>query len=254
MLRIGVCDDDKEFRQRLMQMIRIWSDHGGIPTELYPFGDELIAKNAAFRMDIILLDIVMPLLNGMDTARELRAQDTAVKIIFLTSSPEFALESYEVRAQDYLLKPITRKDIAALIERLNGILKPQALSLRRALEDCSHLFEAEPKNMVLKTSFGFQKLYFHDIEYAEAQNKRVVFYLRGDKVVETSEPLRSFEERLTVSSGFFKCHRSYLVYLPNVDHFNNNEIFTKSGRSIPIARGYGKAFQEAYFAHMFQEE
>lgn len=56
-------------------------------------------------MDIILLDIVMPLLNGMDTARELRAQDTAVKIIFLTSSPEFALESYEVRAQDYLLKP-----------------------------------------------------------------------------------------------------------------------------------------------------
>ena len=198
--------------------IRIWSDHSGIPTELYPFdnGDELIAKNAAFRMDIILLDIVMPLLNGMDTARELRAQDTAVKIIFLTSSPEFALESYEVRAQDY--------------------------------------FEAEPKNMVLKTSFGFQKLYFHDIEYAEAQNKRVVFYLRGDKVVETSEPLRSFEERLAVSSGFFKCHRSYLVYLPNVDHFNNNEIFTKSGRSIPIARGYGKAFQEAYFAHMFQEE
>ena len=202
MLRIGVCDDDKEFRQRLMQMIRIWSDHSGIPTELYPFdnGDELIAKNAAFRMDIILLDIVMPLLNGMDTARELRAQDTAVKIIFLTSSPEFALESYEVRAQDYLLKPIT-------YERLR-----------------------------------------------RAQNKRVVFYLRGDKVVETSEPLRSFEERLAVSSGFFKCHRSYLVYLPNVDHFNNNEIFTKSGRSIPIARGYGKAFQEAYFAHMFQEE
>ena len=238
MLRIGVCDDDQECRQRLMQMIRIWSDHSGIPTELYPFdnGDELISKNAAFRMDIILLDIVMPLLNGMDTARELRAQDTAVKIIFLTSSPEFALESYEVRAQDYLLKPIT-------YERL-----------RRALEDCSHLFEAEPKNMVLKTSFGFQKLYFHDIEYAEAQNKRVVFYLRGDKVVETSEPLRSFEERLAVSSGFFKCHRSYLVYLPNVDHFNNNEIFTKSGRSIPIARGYGKAFQEAYFAHMFQEE
>lgn len=170
MLRIGVCDDDKEFRQRLVQMIRIWSEHSGIPTELYPFdnGDELIAKNAAFRMDIILLDIVMPLLNGMDTARELRAQDTAVKIIFLTSSPEFALESYEVRAQDYLLKPIT-------YERL-----------RRALEDCSHLFEAEPKNMVLKTSFGFQKLYFHDIEYAEAQNKRVVFYLRRDKVVETS--------------------------------------------------------------------
>ena len=56
MLRIGVCDDDKEFLQRLVQMIRIWSDHSGIPTELYPFdnGDELISKNAAFRMDTSL--------------------------------------------------------------------------------------------------------------------------------------------------------------------------------------------------------
>ena len=119
MLRIGVCDDDKEFLQRLVQMIHIWSDHSGIPTELYPFdnGDELISKNAAFRMDIILLDIVMPLLNGMDTARELRAQDTAVKIIFLTSSPEFALESYEVRAQDYLLKPITWRIAAISLRR-----------------------------------------------------------------------------------------------------------------------------------------
>ena len=118
MLRIGVCDDDKEFLQRLVQMIHIWSDHSGIPTELYPFdnGDELISKNAAFRMDIILLDIVMPLLNGMDTARELRAQDTAVKIIFLTSSPEFALESYEVRAQDYLLKPITYERLRRALE------------------------------------------------------------------------------------------------------------------------------------------
>ena len=238
MLKIIACDDDVAFLDRLPRMIDRWSSETGtaVDVALVTRGEDLLARHAASRADIILLDMIMPLVNGMDTARELRQADTAVRLVFLTSSPEFALESYEVRAFDYLLKPIT-------YERL-----------RRALEDCSHLFEAEPKNMVLKTSFGFQKLYFHDIEYAEAQNKRVVFYLRGDKVVETSEPLRSFEERLTVSSGFFKCHRSYLVYLPNVDHFNNNEIFTKSGRSIPIARGYGKAFQEAYFAHMFQEE
>ena len=55
---------------------------------------------------IILLDILMPLLNGMDTARELRQYDKTVKIIFLTSSPEFALESYDVKAYSYLLKPM----------------------------------------------------------------------------------------------------------------------------------------------------
>ena len=84
MLRIGVCDDDKEFLQRLVQMIHIWFRITADPHRAVSLdnGDELISKNAAFRMDIILLDIVMPLLNGMDTARELRAQDTAVKIIF----------------------------------------------------------------------------------------------------------------------------------------------------------------------------
>jgi DNA-binding LytR/AlgR family response regulator len=58
---------------------------------------------------------------------------------------------------------------------------------------------------------------------------------------------------LTDSKGFFKCHRSYLVYLPNIDYFNATEIKTKAGRRVPIARGYSKAFQDAYFSVMFKE-
>ena len=123
-----------------------------------------------------------------------------------------------------------------------------------ALEECGHTMQTETPSLVLKTNYGYQKLYFHDIECAEAQNKRVIFYLRSGHTVETTAPLYSIEDKLTENNGFFKCHRSYLVYLPNVDHFSSNEIITKSGRSIPIARGYGKAFQEAYFAQMFGED
>ena len=72
-------------------------------------------------------------------------------------------------------------------------------------------------------------------------------------MVESTDPLYSFEDKLTNSNGFFKCHRSYLVYLPNIDHFSTTEITTKSGRNIPIARGYAKAFKEAYFSLMFRE-
>ena len=125
--------------------------------------------------------------------------------------------------------------------------------MKETLDECSHAFDAEPENTVLKTTFGYQKLYFHDIEYAEAQNKRVVFCLRTGKTVEAVESLHSLEGRFTESDGFFKCHRSYLVYLPNVDHFSMAEIVTKSGHRIPIARGYGKAFQEAYFTVMFRD-
>ena len=237
MIRIAVCDDSPEFLQQAVNMVERWSEESGVPAEIYRFdnGDALLAKNAATHMDIIFLDIIMPLQSGIDTAKELRQSDKAVKIIFLTSSPEFALDSYEVKAQDYLLKPVTYEKV------------------KEALTECSHTFEEKPKNIVLKTAFGYQKLYFHDMEYAEAQNKRVVFYLRTGKTVESAESLHSLEDRLCLNDGFFKCHRSYLVYLPNVDHFSMTEIITKSGRSIPIARGYGKAFKEAYFAFVFRD-
>ena len=161
MLRIAICDDSPAFLQHAEQLVRRWSEQSRIPIHIAAFenGDELIAGNASARMDIIFLDILMPMLNGMDTARELRQTDRAVKIIFLTSSPEFALESYDVRAQGYLLKPVTYE------------------KLKEILDECASTFEAEPKHLVLKTSFGYQKLYFHNIEYIEAQNKRVVFYL-----------------------------------------------------------------------------
>ena len=237
MIRIAVCDDSPEFLQQAVNMVERWSEESGVPAEIYRFdnGDALLAKNAVTHMDIIFLDIIMPLQSGIDTAKELRQSDKAVKIIFLTSSPEFALDSYEVKAQDYLLKPVTYEKV------------------KETLTECSHTFEEEPKNIVLKTAFGYQKLYFHDMEYAEAQNKRVVFYLRTGKTVESAESLHSLEDRLCRNDGFFKCHRSYLVYLPNVDHFSMTEIITKSGRSIPIARGYGKAFKEAYFAFVFRD-
>ena len=237
MIRIAVCDDSPEFLKQAVNMVERWSEESGVPAEIYRFdnGDALLAKNAVTHMDIIFLDIIMPLQSGIDTAKELRQSDKAVKIIFLTSSPEFALDSYEVKAQDYLLKPVTYEKV------------------KETLTECSHTFEEEPKNIVLKTAFGYQKLYFHDMEYAEAQNKRVVFYLRTGKTVESAESLHSLEDRLCLNDGFFKCHRSYLVYLPNVDHFSMTEIITKSGRSIPIARGYGKAFKEAYFAFVFRD-
>ncbi len=237
MLKIAVCDDSPTFLDNAVSFINKWSEQSGIATEVHTCenGDELISLTASTRIDVVFLDIIMPLLNGIDTAKELRARDSAVRIIFLTSSPEFALESYEVKAQNYLLKPVSYEKI------------------KESLDECARFFSYEPLNIVIKTVFGYQKIYFQDIEYAEAQNKRVIFYLRSGKEAEAVEPLYSFEDKLIDANGFFKCHRSYIVYIPNVDHFGNTEITTKSGKIIPIARGYAKAFKDAYFALMFKD-
>ena len=163
MIRIAVCDNEREALDKASNMVLDWADENGIEVELHQFenGDDLLSQTMVCRMDIILLDIIMPMLNGMDTARELRKYDSSVPILFLTSSPEFALESYDVKARGYLLKPV-------VYEKLKDLLN-----------DVSQMFLEEPKHLILKTEFGYQKIYYRDIEWIEAQNKTIVFFIRS---------------------------------------------------------------------------
>ena len=224
MLRIIACDDDVAFLDNLHRMINRWSAETGtaVDAALVTRGEDLLARHAASRADIIMLDMIMPLVNGMDTARELRQSDTAVRLVFLTSSPEFALESYEVRAFDYLLKPVTYERVAQLLDEL------------------SSLHPAATDELVIKTSFGYHALRLSDIEYAEARNKHVIFRLRDGRDIEAQ------------NATFFKCHRSYQVNLRNIDHFNRTEIVMRSGACIPLARSCKQGFQDAYFAVRFE--
>lgn len=235
MIRIAVCDDEAECLDGTKRMLEKWSAESDIPVEIFCFdnGDALIAKSSTDKMDIIFLDIVMPLLNGMDAAREIREHDKTIKIIFLTSSPEFALESYTVKANGYLVKPVKYGQLS------------------EALDEYTAALREEPKNLLLKSTCGYQKIYFRDIDYLEAQNKRVIFFLYSGKSLMITEPLYTFESKLLIEEGFFKCHRSYIVFIPNVNSFTSSEITMKSGCRIPIARGVGKKFQDAYFSFMF---
>ena len=160
-MRIALCDDNQDFLQSTANLIRQWAAESGMTAELFPFdnGDALLSKITGTHMDIVFLDVLMPLQNGIDIGRELRQHDNVVQIIYLTSSPEFALESYETKAQGYLLKPVSYE------------------KLKETLDECSHTCTIHQKNMVLKTAQGYQRVYFHDIEFAEAQNKKVLFYL-----------------------------------------------------------------------------
>ena len=116
-------------------------------------------------MDLILLDMIMPLLSGMDTARELRQHDPHVPIIFLTSSPEFALESYEVRTFWYLLKPLDEVRFHAVLDSWYEVHK------------------ASMAHFAARTDSGYQSIYFQDVEYLEAQNKNVLVTLKDGSVI-----------------------------------------------------------------------
>lgn len=237
-MKIAVCDDDHQVLTQTEQAVREWAREKNLSIELETFdnGDSLLNTFHNKKFDVLLLDIMMPLFNGMELAHAIRGTDISAKIIFLTSSPEFAVESYDVKASGYLLKPLQYEKLCSV------------------LNDCVQLPEEEAEHVIIKTIRGYHKIYLHEIECLEAQNKKVIFHLVGGQSQEALGTFSNYAESLTMENGFFKCHRSYIVSIPQVDYFNSGELRTRSGIQAPIARSYSKEFKETYFAYMFQKE
>ena len=235
MHRIAICDDDAAFAQDTASCVREWCGQHGFLAEVSVFadGDALVAAASQKSFDVVFLDMIMPLVSGMDTARELRLHDRKAHIVFLTSSPEFALESYEVKASDYLLKPVSHERLC------------------QALDEWRETVTREPRSMVVRTSAGYQRVDFEELEYVEARGKRALLALAG-REVDAAESFGGIEEKLASECEFFRCHRSYLVNLSAIDHFDATELFTRQGRCVPVARTCKKAFQDAYFAYRFR--
>lgn len=117
MIHIAICDDSKQERQILAALFKRYQELHATPLQIHIFqnGFSLLdAIDQGKRFDITILDILMPGENGIEIARNIRASGTDTEIIFLTSSPEYAVDSYEVKAQNYLLKPITEEKFFCL--------------------------------------------------------------------------------------------------------------------------------------------
>ena len=124
MLKIAICDDDKDFLFQIKSFISSWGNKpNNLIMQTFEDGDTLIHTHTESPFDIIILDVVMPLLNGIETAREIREHDKSVKLAFLTSSPEFAVDSYTVKANNYLLKPIKPEKLYCCLDEFQTELR-----------------------------------------------------------------------------------------------------------------------------------
>lgn len=237
MMKIAVCDDEIHFIDAVCSLLEQWGRERGMKLALYRFtnGDDLIEAHQRECMDLIILDVIMPLLSGIDTARELRNTNQTVPIVFLTSSREFAVDSYEVKALNYLIKPI---DQAHFFRILDEFLKTYHFT--------KNFFTA-------KTADGFCRIAISDVDYLEAQNKQVVVHLSSGRIITIRELFSKCVEVFSPENGFCCCHRSYIVNLNNVERFSKTEVTTIYNAVIPISRNSYAMFKETYFNHMFGE-
>lgn len=234
-MKIAICDDERQFIDAVCPLLEQWGQNHNMKLTLYRFtnGDDLINAHQKECMDLIILDVIMPLLNGMDTARELRNSSQTVPIIFLTSSKEFAVDSYEVKAFHYLIKPVA------------------PVRLFSVMDDFLETFNRPNHTFTAQTSQGFCRIAFNDVDYLEAQNKQVLVHLSNGKTIEIRERFSKCEQIFSPENGFCCCHRSYIVNLNNIEQFTKTAIITYHNDSIPISRSKYTLFKETYFHYMF---
>lgn len=230
---IAVCDDERAFLDQVTGILQRWSDGTEHRINSFSDGDALIQAHMADPFDVIFLDMVMPLLTGIDAAKEIRQMDKAVKIVFITSSPEYAVESYAVKASNYLLKPIDESKLIAYMDELDTE------------------FRKSKRSIAVKSTAAVYRVEVDSIEYLEAQNKKVLLSLTDGRVIEANDPLYIFEDLLSLEDGFYKCSRSYIVNIHRIDTYTVKEVKMRSGYRIPISRNNQKGFENAYFSAIF---
>ena len=234
MVRIAICDDDLQFLNQTKEALLAWSVmQDNIYISCFQDGDSLIQAHTSSPFDIIILDIVMPLFNGIEVSKEIRAFDNHVKIVFLTSSEEFAIQSYSVKATNYLLKPLVTEQLYSC---LHEIISELAI---------------EPLNLLVKEGHLTHIINIKNIAYVESLNKIVLIHLTNGNTIQSTEPLYNFENTLTLDNGFFKCNRSFIVNIYQIATYSAKEITLVSGTRIPISRNQHQAFVDAYFKTFF---
>ncbi|NLK37666.1 MAG: response regulator transcription factor [Epulopiscium sp.] len=241
MLQIAVCDDNIDELSNMVQLINQYKASKNISCEYAVFsnGFELVsALEKGKRFDIYCLDIIMPGFTGIDVAKEIRGFDKTTPILFFTSSPEFALESYSVKAINYVLKPITKEKLFFTFDEILEQLKEKK----------------EEDAIVVKSTEGIQKILISNLAFAEVIGRNVLYHLRSGKVIECTESFSSVCETLLKYGCFIKPHRSYIVNMQYIDTINNHQLTLQTLSSIPIAQGKAKEIKEHYLNYQMEGE
>ncbi len=192
-MKIAVCDDNQIDRDLIKDLLRKYMSEKHITEVIteYENGMNLVYDIAdGGYYDLVFLDIYMEESNGMDIARKLRSAGYTGKIVFLTSTAEFAVDSYEVEAVGYLLKPHDYSKLCSMLDRIIG-------------KTSTEQFHFSFRNTI-------HSIPFNEIMYVESCNNICILHRSDCKEFTVHKKLNEIEEQLN-DSRFLRCHQSYLV-------------------------------------------
>ncbi len=227
MIRIAIAEDDKGFQQTIQSYIARYGEENQLPFHVTTFdnGSQLVFQYEPV-YDILLLDIEMPKLNGMDAAREIRRQDKDVVIIFITNMAQYAINGYEVGALDYVLKPI----------RYYGF----AMKLGKAVAAAR---QEEKSYILIPYEDGKKRLASDQIVYVEIQDHWLHIHTDSG-VYQMLGTMREFATRVK-GLPFVLCSASYLINLKYVTAYVRDVVILDGKYEVKVSRSRKKELQQA---------
>lgn len=230
-MKVFICDDDEQVCKILEN--KISKKYKEVHIKKFHSGKELL-KEKDFA-DVILLDIEMDGINGIETAGKIREISPKVIIIFITAKPEYVFQAFDVEAFHYLVKPFSNEKFYSVMDKVLSKLKNDTVA------------EEKDKKEFIMIHYGgvHEKIYLEDIIYAEVINRIVIIH-KSNTDVQYYGKLAELEKML--GSGFFRTHRSYLVNFKHIVRYDSGMVTMKKGTALMAKANYS-AFVKAFLKY-----
>ncbi len=242
MLRIAICDDILQELQNLVALTAEFFDAHNTEAEIVKFShpDALLTTIETESFHIYILDIVMPMVSGLELGKEIRRLDLEAQIIYATTEPQFALQAYAASPVNYLIKPIEKQQLF------------DTLTLAILKADLS-----EEKTFAVKTADSLRVIKLSDIISCEYRDHSVIFTLmNGEEVVSRTirEKFSEYCSPIRKDRHFLQCHISYVINMRRVERFAKDSFTLYSGKTVPIAAKQYPVVRDTYMDYLMARE
>ena len=239
MMRIAICDDQKSERETLKHFLKQYFSKTDYACQIdeYAGGEALVAdyEEDGGNWELVFLDIFMKGMDGMQAARAIRKMDAQVPLVFLTSTPDYALEGYDVRAIGYLMKPLAVERASAL---LRNFLQQE--------------YSGPQQTLLVREGARGARISYREILYVESRNTTLRVHTLNGQEHRIYRKLDEVEQELA-GRTFLRCHQSFLVNLAHVRAAERDHFVMSTGEPIPLRQRDAKKLRDAYFSYLFQQ-
>lgn len=227
MIRIAIAEDEALFQKQLTDFLAQYEKESGRSFSVSVFSDGLDLLSAYHgQYDIVLMDIQMRDLDGMSAAKKIRETDEDTMIVFITGTPQYAVEGYSVGALDYLLKPLSYYAFSQCMERL----------ARRITRNDRKTY------LLVNHPQGARKIDADELLYVEVHGHTLIYHTASGDITAPGS-MKEVEDALE-AKPFFRCNKGDLVNLAHVDGIRNGDAVI-CGKTVQVSRSKKKAFLDA---------